>query len=78
MQPNPKTVEVVATNQEDQDWLGTDLSHLSEYESYDWGKTLSQMLNAFDLIGKLFCKETDYTAFTGFNIDANRHPGLQL
>jgi hypothetical protein len=35
----PKTVEFEAMDQEDRDWLESDLSHLSELEPYDWGDT---------------------------------------
>jgi hypothetical protein len=34
MQTNP--VEVEATDKEDRDWLESDLSHLSDYEPYDF------------------------------------------
>lgn len=37
MQSKAKAVEVETMSQEDQDWLETDLSRLSEFEPYDWG-----------------------------------------
>jgi hypothetical protein len=37
MQSKAKPAEVETMNPEDQDWLEKDLSHLSEFEPYDWG-----------------------------------------
>lgn len=31
-----KTVEVETMDQQDRDWLEADLSHLSEFETYEW------------------------------------------
>jgi hypothetical protein len=39
MQSKTKPAEVEPIHPEDQDWLETDLSHLSELEPYDWGDT---------------------------------------
>jgi hypothetical protein len=33
-----KTVDLEAMDQEDKDWLESDLSHFSEIEPYDWGE----------------------------------------
>jgi hypothetical protein len=37
MQSKTKPAETETMNPEDQDWLETDLSHISELEPYDWG-----------------------------------------
>jgi hypothetical protein len=33
-----KTVEIEAMDQDDKDWLESDLSHLSKFEPYEWGE----------------------------------------
>jgi hypothetical protein len=32
-----KTIDLEAMDQEDKDWLESDLSHFSEIDPYDWG-----------------------------------------
>ena len=47
-------------DQEDKDWLASDLSRLSEIEPYDWGDIDSKT------IGQLICYEPTMCEFCGW------------